>query len=124
MSFYRVAAQVQASPSVSLEKGAYRMRAPPKRPDPLLPRSLFGYTVVAGGGSTRSRGSPSSRSSSSRSPSSPKPRRHARGSEQTMSRDTLPTVLQYERRMAMVVVFLVCATVSCFGLAYYLFATR
>ncbi|KAI0931001.1 hypothetical protein AcV7_005030 [Taiwanofungus camphoratus] len=69
----------QASPSVSVEKGAYRMRAPPNRSPSKLRRS------------SRSRNPPPS---------------------------------MYEKQMAMLVVFLLSATLACFGAAYYLFTTR
>ena len=86
MPFYvEHARQSQSSPSVSLEKGAYRLRAPAKRTarDP-LPLPLRA-------------GSPPYKDS--------------------------PT-LRYEKQMAVLVVFLICATVTCFGTAYYLFTTR
>ncbi|KAI0345481.1 hypothetical protein BDW22DRAFT_1352950 [Trametopsis cervina] len=82
MSSY--ARQSQASPSISLEKGAYRMRAPRRN--------------VA--------------------ESSPLRRR-------TNSRVVKePPMLRYEKQMAILVVFLICATMTSFGAAYYLFTTR
>ncbi|KAJ3550192.1 hypothetical protein NM688_g5100 [Phlebia brevispora] len=85
MSFYDVtphARQSQASPSVSLEKGAYRLRAPPKRP-----------------------------------------RQHMRHDIRP-SKDGIKAALRYEKQMAVLVISLVCATVTCFAAAYYLFTTR
>ncbi|CCM05510.1 uncharacterized protein FIBRA_07733 [Fibroporia radiculosa] len=77
---YTISARLaQSSPSISVEKGAYRMRAPPVR-----------------------------------SPS--KLRRGAR------YRDPAPS--SYEKQMAILVVFLISATISCFCAAYYLFTTR
>lgn len=101
MSFYKVTAQAkqsQASPSVSLEKGAYRMRAPPKR------------SGLASGLSVRPGGSPS--------------RLRKRRGSQGMSRDGLVHVYQQDKRLAMLVIVLICATVACFAGAYYLFTTR
>ncbi|PSS38139.1 hypothetical protein PHLCEN_2v46 [Hermanssonia centrifuga] len=89
MSFYNATAharQSQASPSVSLEKGAYRLRAPPsKRPSSHL--------------------------------------RH-RTRDSRASRDGIPPALRYGKQMAVLVMFLICATVACFATAYYLFTTR
>ena len=103
MSFYKVTTQAklsQASPSVSLEKGAYRIRAPPKR------------SGLASGFSLRPDGSPSRLRTRTR-----------RGSQGT-SRDGLVHVYQQDKRLAMLVIVLVCATVACFAGAYYLFTTR
>ncbi|KAI0698096.1 hypothetical protein BC835DRAFT_688622 [Cytidiella melzeri] len=76
------ARQSQASPSVGLEKGAYRLRTRhTAKPTPLRPRA-----------------------------------------DSRATRET-PT-LRYEKQMAVLVVFLICATVTCFGTAYYLFTTR
>lgn len=104
MAFYTVSAQArqsQASPSVSLEKGAYRMRAPLHRRSALSGLSF----------------------DSAADPSSAKLRRARRGS-QALSRDGLPQLVRYEKQVAMLVMVLVCATVTCFGVAYYLFTTR
>ena len=106
MPFYGVtshARQTQASPSVTLETGAYRMRPPPNRSGLSLGISKF---------------SPTSSSGQKMSP------RRVRRPSQTMSRDTLPVVLQQERQIAMLLVVLICGAVSCFGVAYYLFTTR
>jgi hypothetical protein len=102
MSFYKVTSQAKqsaASPSVSLEKGAYRMRAPPKR-----------FALTGGFGSL------------DKSDASSKLR--ARRGSQGMSRDGLPLVYQHDKQLAMLVILLICATVLCFGGAYYLFTTR
>lgn len=106
MPFFDVTAharQSQASPSVTLERGAYRMRAPPKRSDLAL-------------------GLSTSPLMSSASPET-SPRRIRRRS-QMLSRDSFPVVLQQEKQLAMLLVVLVCCVVSCFGVAYYLFTTR
>lgn len=81
MSFYTVTATArlaQASPSVSLEKGAYRLRAPPIQ-------------------TTRTRRDASTSHVGS---------------------------VTHSKRMAVLVVFLVLATMASFGSAYYLFTTR
>ncbi|KAI0793157.1 hypothetical protein BC629DRAFT_352373 [Irpex lacteus] len=75
--------QSQASPSVALEKGAYRLR------------------------STR-------RNTAKSTPL--RARAHSRASSN-------PPTLHYEKQMALLVVLLICATVTCFGTAYYLFTT-
>lgn len=101
MPFEFAVRQAQASPSVSLEKGAYRMRAPARRSG--LGGGLSIDTTLANNG----------------------PRIHARPRRTSsgMSRDGLPLILHEERRLAMLVVLLVCCVVSCFGGAYYLFST-
>ncbi|KIP07906.1 hypothetical protein PHLGIDRAFT_29819 [Phlebiopsis gigantea 11061_1 CR5-6] len=105
MPFYSVTAharQTEASPSVTLERGAYRMRAPPARTSLSLGTSKL---------------SPTSSSASQTSP------RRMRRSSQTLSRDTFPVVLHQEKQIAMLLVVLICAAMSCFGVAYYLFTT-
>ena len=105
MSFFDVtphARQSQASPSVSLERGAYRMRAPP-------PPRRSGLSLLSSSPPRSRAGLPAS------------PRRR-RGSA-ALSRDGFPVALQRERRLAMLLVVLVCGAVSCFGVAYYLFTT-
>ncbi|EKM49874.1 uncharacterized protein PHACADRAFT_265620 [Phanerochaete carnosa HHB-10118-sp] len=92
----------QASPSVSLEKGAYRMRAPLRRS--VLAASLTVDTALA-------------------NTKPPRPHSRSRCSAQAASRDGLPQVLREERQLATLVVLLVCASVACFGGAYYLFTT-
>ncbi|GBE81619.1 hypothetical protein SCP_0313480 [Sparassis crispa] len=81
MAFYNVSVAArlaaQASPSVSVEKGTYRMCMPSRRTPSKLRRR---------------------------------------------PRDTPATTI--EKQMALLVVFLVCATITCFGTAYYLFTTR
>ena len=67
----------QSSPSVSIEKGTYRIHAPKRSP------SKLGYIQ----------------------------NRHSR-------------LTMHEKRVAVLIVFLVLATVLCFGFAYYLFTTR
>ena len=74
----------QSSPSVSLEKGAYRLRAPRMR---TLSKSRIQPLHL-----------------SLRGP------------------DTSRTA--YQKQMAVLIIFLISATVSCFGAAYYLFTTR
>lgn len=106
MPFYSVTAharQTEASPSVTLERGAYRMRAPPARTSLSLGTSKL---------------SPTSSSGSQMSP------RRMRRSSQTLSRDTFPVVLHQEKQIAVLLVVLICAAMSCFGVAYYLFTTR
>ena len=101
MPLFKLTAQAklaQASPSVSLEKGAYRLRAPPKRSglaSGLAPRSDAAAAKL----------------------------RMRRGSQGT-SCDGVPLVYNHDKQMAMLVILLVCATVTCFGGAYYLFTTR
>ncbi|EPS94669.1 hypothetical protein FOMPIDRAFT_1079469, partial [Fomitopsis schrenkii] len=72
------------SPSVSLEKGAYRLRAPRMR---TLSKSRIQPLHL-----------------SLRGPDTPR--------------------AAYQKQMAVLVIFLISATVSCFGAAYYLFTTR
>ena len=82
------ARQAHSSPTIALEKGAFRMRATRKP-------SALGRTA-----NTRpSQG-------------------HYRGAS-TVSVSGLP-----EKQMAVIVVLLVIAVVSCFSVAYYLFVTR
>ena len=103
MAFDFVARQSQASPSVSLEKGAYRIRAPARRSglasaltlDTGLANAKTGHQLKC----TR------------------------RGSHGT-SRDGLHLIVREERRLAMLIIVLVCAAVTCFAGAYYLFTTR
>ncbi|PIL34755.1 hypothetical protein GSI_02542 [Ganoderma sinense ZZ0214-1] len=78
----------QASPSISLEKGSYRMRAPPTR-------------------------KPAARLQTSKS--------HARANGGPVS-EFIPA--SHEKRMALLVVLLACATMASFGVAYYLWTTR
>ena len=73
--------RANASPTVSLEKGHYRMRAPPRRPPTLIFQEEVG----------------------------PAPRRQ----HQDVSRN-----------ITLLLLLLAAATLSCFGAAYYLFATR
>ena len=87
----------QASPSVSLEKGSYRMRAPPTRPRPPTTSRL------------------QTRKNAPREHDSPP----ARGLSVT---EFVPA--SYEKRMALLVACLVCATVGSFWTAYYLWTTR
>ncbi|EMD39437.1 hypothetical protein CERSUDRAFT_111744 [Gelatoporia subvermispora B] len=87
MAMYTVNSRLSApSPTVALEKGAYRMRAPP--PPSRLRRR------------TRSSANPASARALGLLP-------HAR-----------------ERRLVLLLLLLVCATLACFGAAYYLFSTR
>ena len=83
----------QASPSISLEKGSYRMRAPPTRT--LAPSRLRTSKSQA-----RADGAREPKSQSAFIPAS------------------------YEKRMALLVVLLACATMASFGVAYYLWTTR
>lgn len=86
MSFYSDRArQTQSSPSVSLEKGAYRLRAPAQR-------GVYQVSPL-------------------------RPRRNSRAGKD------LPAI-RYKKQMAMLIVFLICATVTSFGTAYYLLSTR
>ncbi|KZT12308.1 uncharacterized protein LAESUDRAFT_175031 [Laetiporus sulphureus 93-53] len=88
MPLYSVSSRLaQASPTVSVEKGAYRMRAP--------------YTHTH----THTR--------SASTLHLPRKVRFA-----------TPPRSAYRKQMALLVVFLVSAAVSCFGVAYYLFSTR
>ena len=84
----------QASPSISLEKGSYRMRAPPTRA-PARPSRLRTSKSQA-----RADGAREPKSQSAFIPAS------------------------YEKRMALLVVLLACATMASFGVAYYLWTTR
>lgn len=104
MPFGFASRQSPASPSVTLEKGAYRMRAPAKR-------SGLGGSLTIDPDLANNLKSAASRV------------RTRRGSQST-SRDGLPQILRQERQIAVLVILLVCATVTCFGGAYYLFTTR
>ena len=86
----------QASPSISLEKGSYRMRAPPTR-TPARPSRL--------------------RTSKSQA--------RADGAREPMAKSQSAFIpASYEKRMALLVVLLACATMASFGVAYYLWTTR
>ncbi|KAL7279550.1 hypothetical protein ACG7TL_005948 [Trametes sanguinea] len=93
----------QASPSISLEKGSYRLRAPP------------------------SRLSPSSSSAASSTPASaPHQSPTPSGARRDGSRPASTTVLvpaSYEKRMALLVAVLACAMLASFGTAYWLWST-
>ncbi|GJE95431.1 hypothetical protein PsYK624_116150 [Phanerochaete sordida] len=103
MAFDFAARQSQAeSPSVSLEKGAYRMRAPARRSG--LASALTVDTILANAKTSHKR------------------KRTRRGSHGA-SRDGLHLIVREERRLAVLVVLLVCAAVTCFAGAYYLFTT-
>ena len=87
----------QASPSVSLEKGSYRMRAPPSRSRPArLHTAKF-------------------RSQSQSSPD-----------QSIKSLGTVAEFVpaSYEKRMALLVALLTCAMLASFGTAWYLWTTR
>ncbi|RPD56748.1 hypothetical protein L226DRAFT_537827 [Lentinus tigrinus ALCF2SS1-7] len=95
----------QASPSISLEKGSYRMRAPPSR-SRSRPARL--HT------SAKSRALSLSLSESS--------------AGQSQSGRSLGTVTEfvpasYEKRMALLVALLTCAMLASFGTAWYLWTT-
>lgn len=105
MPFYNISAQArqsQASPSVSLEKGAYRMRAPTKR------SALSTATSSSIDSGSKTNGM------------TPRRRRGSHG----LSRDGLPLIVKHERQMAMLVIGLVCAAVTSFAVAWYLVTTR
>ncbi|KAJ8473847.1 hypothetical protein ONZ51_g7613 [Trametes cubensis] len=90
----------QASPSLSLEKGSYRLRAPPARLSP----------------------SPSSsRPSSSRLTSTHSPSPDGTAREPTPQARFVPA--SYEKRMALLVALLGCAMLLSFGTAYWLWTT-
>ncbi|OSC98158.1 hypothetical protein PYCCODRAFT_1471227 [Trametes coccinea BRFM310] len=87
----------QASPSISLEKGSYRLRAPPSRLTP-----------------------PSTAASSPHQGPTPS------GARRDGSRPASTTVLvpaSYEKRMALLVAVLACAMLASFGTAYWLWST-
>ncbi|KAI0629946.1 hypothetical protein C8Q77DRAFT_1212273 [Trametes polyzona] len=86
----------QASPSISLEKGSYRLRPPPAR-----------LSV-----------SPSPSSSSTLSRSS-----HSRQSASLPGRAVDFVPASYEKRMALLVALLACAMLASFGTAYWLWTT-
>ncbi|KAI0738783.1 hypothetical protein C8Q80DRAFT_1275024 [Daedaleopsis nitida] len=88
----------QASPSLSLEKGSYRMRAPPSRPS--LPPS-----------------SSKSRSSAKAAPPASDP-----GRPGLSVTELVPA--SYEKRIALLVALLACAMLASFWTAYYLWTTR
>ncbi|GJE93575.1 hypothetical protein PsYK624_097340 [Phanerochaete sordida] len=102
MPFDFAARQSQASPSVSLEKGAYRMRPPARRSG--LASALTIDTVLANAKTRRPRD------------------RTRRGSHGT-SRDGLHHIVREESRLAMLIIALVCAAVTSFAGAYYLVTT-
>lgn len=86
----------QASPSISLERGSYRMRAPPSR--------------------TRT----SSLRTAKNSPNLDQPR--SPGSGRLSLTEFVPA--SYEKRMALLVAVLICATAGSFWTAYWLWTTR
>ncbi|KAI0693613.1 hypothetical protein C8T65DRAFT_744652 [Cerioporus squamosus] len=93
----------QASPSISLEKGSYRMRAPPSR-------------------------SPSRPSRPARLNSAKSHSQNPDGDDDTASRSALGAVSEfvpasYEKRMALLVMLLTCAMLASFGTAWYLWTT-
>ncbi|KAI0671286.1 hypothetical protein C8Q78DRAFT_991847 [Trametes maxima] len=96
----------QASPSISLEKGSYRMRAPPAR-----------------------LGAPSPISSSSSSPPSQTGKvngralRKANAGAGAGASASVFVPASYEKRMALLVALLACAMLASFGTAYWLWAT-
>ncbi|KAL1946193.1 hypothetical protein VTO73DRAFT_15320 [Trametes versicolor] len=88
----------QASPSISLEKGSYRMRPPPAR-----------LSVSP---------SPSSADALSRSA------RKARARPEVLPGKVVELVpASYEKRMALLVALLACAMLASFGTAYWLLRT-
>ncbi|KAI0823232.1 hypothetical protein BC628DRAFT_1496704 [Trametes gibbosa] len=89
----------QASPSISLEKGSYRLRAPPSRPAATL--SVPSSTL----GKARQR-------TSTQNVAPILPRNVA---------EFVPA--SYEKRMALLVALLACAALASFGTAYWLWHT-
>ena len=92
----------QASPSISLEKGTHRMRAPPLRID-TSSRSLSAEDTGPLG----------------RAPAPVRARRRRSGMAAT---ELVPA--SYEKRMTLLVVLLTCAMLASFGTAWYLWSTR
>ncbi|KAI0642818.1 hypothetical protein C8Q79DRAFT_928667 [Trametes meyenii] len=90
----------QASPSISLEKGSYRMRAPPAR--------LGAPSLVSSSSSSRGAGSESDNGGK------------ARGEAGAVS---VFVPASYEKRMALLVALLACAMLASFGTAYWLWST-